>query len=942
MTVYGNAKRPTKNRARKLAIGATSLGLMAAAGITWVVTAGAASAWQNSTFSPFDVPSGVGASVPFTEYEAEGTHATNTGSTIGPDYTQGTVASEASGRRAVSLGQGQYVQYTLTASANAVDVSYNLARGAAGTLSIYVNGSKISPKLQLNSKYSYLDTNIGGSKTHHLFDDARVMLGTTANVGDTVRFQVDSGDVATTVDVADFENVAAAATAPAGSVSVTSKGADPAGAGDSTNAFNQAIQAAKSAGTSVWVPPGTYTISSTLQADNVTIRGAGPWYSTLHGTHLFDNGSASGPLKLYDFAAIGEVTTRNDSSPDNFVNGSVGNGAVIQNIWVQHEKVGLWLVGNNNTNITIQNNRIIDTEADGINFNGTVTNSTIKNNFFRNNGDDSIALWSLYAADANNTIANNTAVQPNLANGIALYGGTSNTLTNNVVADTNALGSGIAISNQQFIANGTFAPLAGTITISGNYLIRAGALNPNWGHPMGAIRFDAFDFPISNVTINFSGGKIIDSPYSAIEMVGGDGTGRPVTGLNVSGVTIQNSGTVAVQAEDTGSGTFTNVVATGNGAAGLYNCPFPTSAAPFAFNLGSGNSGWNTPTWPCANGFPSPGNPGGTGGPTTGGPTGGPTTPPASGTNVALHKTASGTSSVSPYAPGNATDGDVNTYWESNSNAWPQSLTVDLGAAYSVNKVAMFLPPAAAWAARTQTVAVATSTDGTTYTGRASGGYAFDPGSGNTASATFAAATARYVRLTFTGNTGWPAAQLSELQVLTAGGTTASPTPTATASPTPTATTSPTPTSSPTPTAGTDRNLAQGKSTTSTGFVQTYTPANAVDGNPNTYWESTNNAFPQSITIDLGAVYTVDKVVLFLPPSTGWATRSQTITTATSTDNSTYTTRAGPAGYTFSPATGNTVSISFTAVQARYIRLTFTANSGWPAAQLSEAQVMGH
>ena len=44
-------------------------------------------------------------------------------------------------------------------------------------------------------------------------------------------------------------------------------------------------------------------------------------------------------------------------------------------------------------------------------------------------------------------------------------------------------------------------------------------------------------------------------------------------------------------------------------------------------------------------------------------------------------------------------------------------------------------------------------------------GYGFDPASGNTATATFTAAPVRYVRLTFTANSGWPAGQLSELQI---------------------------------------------------------------------------------------------------------------------------------------------------------------------------------
>jgi hypothetical protein len=49
-------------------------------------------------------------------------------------------------------------------------------------------------------------------------------------------------------------------------------------------------------------------------------------------------------------------------------------------------------------------------------------------------------------------------------------------------------------------------------------------------------------------------------------------------------------------------------------------------------------------------------------------------------------------------------------------------------------------------------------------------------------------------------------------------------------------------------------------------------------------------------------------------------------------------TLAPSASYTFNPSSGNTVTITFSAASVRYLRLTFTANTGWPAGQLSELQ----
>jgi hypothetical protein len=73
-------------------------------------------------------------------------------------------------------------------------------------------------------------------------------------------------------------------------------------------------------------------------------------------------------------------------------------------------------------------------------------------------------------------------------------------------------------------------------------------------------------------------------------------------------------------------------------------------------------------------------------------------------------------------------------------------------------------------------------------------------------------------------------------------------------------------------------NLAQGRPVTASGYSQNYGPANAVDGNTSTYWESTNNAFPQWLQADLGSAVSIGRIVMDLPPSSAWGTRSQTIT----------------------------------------------------------------
>ncbi|MFI5879914.1 discoidin domain-containing protein [Streptomyces sp. NPDC051554] len=683
-----------------------------------------------------------GASLPFTSVEAES--ATTTGTRIGPDYTQGTLASEASGRQAVRLTSGQRVEFTVPRAANAVNVSYSVPDGQNGSLDVYVNGTKISKTLAVTSKYSYVDTSwIAGAKTHHFFDNSRLLLGQNVQQGDKVAFVSTGTQV--TVDVADFEQVAGAAAQPAGSVSVVSKGADPSGAGDSTQAFRDAISAAQ--GGVVWIPPGDYRLTSSLSGvQNVTLQGAGQWYSVVHTSRFIDQSSSSGGVHIKDFAVIGEVTERVDSNPDNFVNGSLGPGSSVSGMWIQHLKVGLWLTGNND-NLVVENNRILDTTADGLNLNGSAHGVIVRNNFLRNQGDDSLAMWSLNSPDTNSSFENNTISQPNLANGIAIYGGTNIAVRNNLVSDTNALGSGIAISNQKFLD--PFSPLAGTITVDGNTLVRTGAINPNWGHPMGALRVDSYDSAV-NATVNITNTTITNSPYSAFEFVSGGGHGYSTGNVTVSGATVQNTGTVVVQAEAQGAAKFSNVQATGVGAAGIYNCPYPSGSGVFSLTDGGGNSGWSS-TWSDCSTWPQPGQ---------GNP------PPDQNTNLAKGRPATATGSQDVYTPGKAVDGDANTYWESANNAFPQAWTVDLGSNQTVRRVVLKLPPPSAWGARTQTLSVLGSTDGSTYsTVVGSTGYRFDPATGNTVTVALPSGTnLRYLRLNVTANTGWPAGQLSEVE----------------------------------------------------------------------------------------------------------------------------------------------------------------------------------
>jgi hypothetical protein len=379
-----------------------------------------------------------------------------------------------------------------------------------------------------------------------------------------------------------------------------------------------------------------------------------------------------------------------------------------------------------------------------------------------------------------------------------------------------------------------------------------------------------------------------------------------------------------------------------------------------------------------------------------------PTAASAAGPDLAAGKTFSASSYADVYQAGNAGDGNANTYWESNNNAFPQWLQVDLGSATQVNQAVLKLPPATAWATRTETLTIQGSTDGSSFASlKASAGYTFNPASGNTVTVDFTAATARFVRLSFTANTGWPAGQLSELEVYgpATGDTTAPSAPGGLAYTQPAAGQIKLTWSASTDNVGvtgydvyangvlrtsvgagvltytdsqpdsatvayyvkakdaagnvsaasntvtrngsgvTGTNLALNKPIEASSTVFTFAATNANDGNTATYWEG--SAYPALLTAKLGANASLQQVVVKLNPDSSWGTRQQTFAVlGRDQGSSSFSTLVGSATYTFNPASGNTVTIPVSGTAAD-VRLSFTANSGAPSGQVAEFQVIG-
>jgi Alpha-1,3-glucanase catalytic domain D1 len=138
----------------------------ALAGLGVVVALGGGTAFAGVTTAPVvtraalapALVAGRGATVPFLEQEAE--HAATNGTVIGPDRTAYTLPAEASGRSAVRLTPGQYVEFTLPSAANAITVRYSIpdaptGGGITAPLDVTVNGGHRTT-MTLTSQYAWL------------------------------------------------------------------------------------------------------------------------------------------------------------------------------------------------------------------------------------------------------------------------------------------------------------------------------------------------------------------------------------------------------------------------------------------------------------------------------------------------------------------------------------------------------------------------------------------------------------------------------------------------------------------------------------------------------------------------------------------------------------------------------------------------------------------
>lgn len=562
-----------------------------------------------------------GATVPFTTYEAE--HGGTNGTLLEEDRSFKTFASEASGREAVRLdADGQYVEFKTTEQANAMTMRYIIPDSAAGdgeehTLTLYINGEK-QGKIHLSSKYSWVygkypwTNNPADGDAHRFYDESRLFIGDVA-AGSTIRLMKEADDTADyyVVDLVDLEQAPDAYAKPDGYVSVTDFGATANDSSDDSAAFEAAITAAKDQGVGVWIPAGVFTLAQgPLHVDNVTIRGAGIWHTELHGAGFLVEGSK---VRIYDLYMDLGVTARHDELREAGFDGTFGKGSIIQNVWIEHAKAGIWSMrsdaGVATDGLYVGGVRIRNTYADGINFTTGTRHSMIEQTHIRNSGDDSIALWSQKPEGVSddesrvsgNTVRFNTVQLPWLADNVAIFGGRDNKVQDNILSDTVGFGAGIAISTR-------FNPVAfdGTTLIERNTLIRTGGREPSWGQNFGAIWLFTGDKPI-DADIKIRNNTALDSTYQGLYVNGPNAIANGARSITIENYVIDGTGTWGIHVNNDVSGSINldNVIVRHTKIGPVFNAKstgFELRTVTHEDNSGSGHTGGGTtPAEPSVN-----------------------------------------------------------------------------------------------------------------------------------------------------------------------------------------------------------------------------------------------------------------------------------------------------------------------------------------------------
>ena len=513
---------------------------------------------------------GYGAKMPYTTHEAENASVEN-GATIQQSTDMESTAVEATNQTYVELlKKDAAVTFNVTEPANALNVRYTIPDGASGQLDVQVNGSSVGNlDLSSHSAWQYLkgdheyDQAIDGSSARFRFDETRLLLkDIQLKSGDKISLVKKKDDnVPYGIDFIELEQAPAPVAQGENSISIVDKGASANDDSDDTAALLAAVEEAKASGKSVYIPEGRFNFDKqvNIEADNLKISGAGVWHTQLHFTSDKRYGGGivfghnSNGIELSNLYMNSNLTSRyNEDAQYKAISGTLGKDSKIHDIWVQHFEVGMWIGDYDQTGnmkytdgLVVENARIRNNLADGINFAQGTKNSTVKNSNIRGNGDDGLAIWSSIsdgtnaAAEENNKFLNNTIESGWRAAGIGIFGGKGHEISGNLIKDVFA-GAGIRVNT--VFAGHNFDLNDSGIKIHDNTILRSGTTNDLYNLHRGAIDFQQVRGTIKNVDVydNKLLNTLADPVITKNFEMGDNGNGE----IRLSNNTIDNKATI--------------------------------------------------------------------------------------------------------------------------------------------------------------------------------------------------------------------------------------------------------------------------------------------------------------------------------------------------------------------------------------------------------------
>ena len=513
---------------------------------------------------------GYGAKMPYTTHEAENATVEN-GATVQQSTDMESTAVEATNQTYVELPKKDAaVTFNVTEPANALNVRYTIPDGASGQLDVQVNGSSVGNlDLSSHSAWQYLkgdheyDQAIDGSSARFRFDETRLLLkDIQLKSGDKISLVKKKDDnVPYGIDFIELEQAPAPVAQGENSISIVDKGASANDDSDDTAALLAAVEEAKVSGKSVYIPEGRFNFDKqvNIEADNLKISGAGVWHTQLHFTSDKRYGGGivfghnSNGIELSNLYMDSNLTSRyKEDAQYKAISGTLGKNSHIHDIWVQHFEVGMWIGDYDQTGnmkytdgLIVENTRIRNNLADGINFAQGTKNSTVKNSNIRGNGDDGLAIWSSIsdgtnaAAEENNKFLNNTIESGWRAAGIGIFGGKGHEISGNLIKDVFA-GAGIRVNT--VFAGHNFDLNDSGIKIHDNTILRSGTTNDLYNLHRGAIDFQQVRGTIKNVDVydNKLLNTLADPVITKNFEMGDNGNGE----IRLSNNTIDNKATI--------------------------------------------------------------------------------------------------------------------------------------------------------------------------------------------------------------------------------------------------------------------------------------------------------------------------------------------------------------------------------------------------------------